>query len=153
MSSKIVIKPIEVKMSEEKGFKKLVGKRMNKKLKFMGEDVTIYKLSVAQVQEIQAEAKIQEAKQKAADLLNDSRALRIKTLREAGENDAADELASEPDDTADADGFGILRTVLRSAVEGAEDITDEDFAMFPMDELTTLSNEIMTFSGVGAKGK
>jgi hypothetical protein len=48
------------------------------------------------------------------------------------------------------EGFGILRTVLRSAVEGADVLTDEEFEMFPMDELSTLSNAIMKFSGVGA---
>lgn len=39
------------------GIKSLVGKRMNKKVKFMGEDVTITKLTVAEVLEIQESAK------------------------------------------------------------------------------------------------
>lgn len=46
-------------------------------------------------------------------------------------------------------GFDVLRTVIRSAVEGAGELTDEDFATFPMDELSKLSAEIMKFSGIG----
>jgi hypothetical protein len=38
-------------------FKDLVGKRMSKTVKFMGEDVKINKLSVAEVLDIQAKAK------------------------------------------------------------------------------------------------
>ena len=100
----------ETKMAE--GIKGLIGKKMTKKVKFMGEDVVISKLSVAEVMDIQKQAKILESDESA--------------------------------------GFGVLQTVLRSAVEGADDISDEDFQMFPMDELSKLSAEIMKFSGVGA---
>jgi hypothetical protein len=34
-------------------------------------------------------------------------------------------------------------------VEGGEDLTDEDFETFPMDELSKLSTEVMKFSGIG----
>lgn len=43
----------------------------------------------------------------------------------------------------------ILKEVIRIAVVGAADFTDEEFSEFPIGELTTLSNEIMTFSGLG----
>ena len=108
MSSSIIVKK-ENKMSE--GILGLVGKKMTKKVKFMGEDVVISKLSVAEVMEIQKQAKV------------------------IDENDAA--------------GFAVLQTVLRSAVEGADKLSDEDFQLFPMDELSKLSTEIMKFSGVG----
>ena len=43
----------------------------------------------------------------------------------------------------------ILKEVIRTAVVGAADFTDEEFSEFPIGELTTLSNEIMSFSGLG----
>lgn len=98
-------------MSE--GMKGLVGKRMTQKVDFMGEKLTIKKLSVAEVIEIQAQAKALEG------------------------NDEA--------------GFGVLRTVIKSSVEGADDLTDEDFQQFAMDDLSKLSTAIMKFSGIGGE--
>jgi hypothetical protein len=104
-----------IKMANE-GMKSLIGRKMTKVVKFMGEDVKINKLSVAEVMEIQTAAK-------------------------DAEND-------------EAKGFNILKTILRDAVEGAAEISDEDFNNFPMDELSKLSNEIMKFSGIsGEEGK
>lgn len=48
-------------------------------------------------------------------------------------------------------GLELLKMVIKQSVQGAEDLTDEDFNSFPMDELTKLSNEIMKFSGIGAE--
>lgn len=59
-------------------------------------------------------------------------------------------------DKDESKGFDVLKTVLKSAVEGAADLSDEDFNNFPMDELSKLSAEIMKFSGIGGeeqKGK
>ena len=47
-------------------------------------------------------------------------------------------------------GLNLLQGVIRASVEDAKDLTDEEFATFPMDELSKLSNEIMKFSGIGA---
>jgi hypothetical protein len=88
--------------------KHLVGKKLTKKVKFVGDEVVIKKLSVTEVM------KLQEAYNDAA---------------------AGDELV-------------LLRTVIRQAVEGAEDLTDEDLSSFPIDELANLSNEIIKFSGM-----
>lgn len=98
-------------------FKNLVGKKMSKTVKFMGEDVKISKLSVAEVMEIQ---------EKASQISGN-----------------------------DSEGFSVLKVVIRSSVEGAADISDEEFSQFPMDELSTLSTAIMKFSGIGqdASGK
>lgn len=93
------------------GIKSLVGKKMTKSVKFMGEDVKINKLSVAEVMDIQEKAK-----------------------------------SLEQDDAA---GFDVLKTVIKAAVEGGADLTDQDFENFPMDELSKLSAEIMKFSGIG----
>lgn len=93
------------------GIKGLVGKKMTKSVKFMGEDVKINKLSVAEVMDIQEKAK-----------------------------------SLEQDDAA---GFDVLKTVIKAAVDGGADLTDQDFENFPMDELSKLSAEIMKFSGIG----
>ena len=92
------------------GMKSLVGRKMTKKVKFMGEDVEISKLSVSEVMDIQEKAK-----------------------------------AIEKDES---EGFNVLKAVIRSAVAGSDDLSDEDFKQFPLDELSKLSNEIMKFSGI-----
>ena len=52
-------------------------------------------------------------------------------------------------DKDESEGFNILKTVIRASVDGAKDLSDEDFSNFPLDELSKLSNEIMKFSGIG----
>ena len=90
--------------------KNLVGKSVTKKVKFMGEDIVIRKLSVAQVLSIQEKAK----------------------------------------ETAEADNaLDVLQLILSLSVEGADELSAEDFASFPMDELNRLSQEVMKHSGVG----
>ena len=95
------------------GIKGLIGKKMTKTFKFMGEDVKISKLSVAEVMDIQAKAK-----------------------------------QSENDDSA---GLEVLKVVICASVEGAKELSDDDFKHFPMDELSKLSSEIIKFSGIGSE--
>jgi len=45
-------------------------------------------------------------------------------------------------------GFELLKKVIKLSVEKADELSDEDFNNFPMDELSKLSNEIMKFSGI-----
>lgn len=98
------------------GLKGLIGKKMTKTVKFMGEDVKISKLTVAEVLDIQQKAK---------------------------------ELEAE-----NGNGLEVLKTVIKAAVEEAHELADEDFASFPMDELSSLSNQILKFSGMaGEQGK
>lgn len=109
----IAPQPKEVKMSV---IKSLVGKSVSKNVKFMGVDVSISKLSVSQVMEIQEKAK-----------------------------EGADQ---------DNSALAVLQLIVSQAVDGASELTTEDFMSFPMDELSKLSNEIMKFSGVtGDQGK
>jgi hypothetical protein len=54
----------------------------------------------------------------------------------------------EQDESA---GLDVLKSVITAAVEGAKDLTDEDFRGFPMDELSKLSAAIMKFSGIGGE--
>lgn len=127
MTSHITIpKPAteQQKMSDVKatGMKGMVGRRMTKKVKFMGDDLEISKLSVAEVMDIQANAKALE-------------------LAAADENS---------DNNGEENGLNLLQGVIKASVESAKDLTDEEFSTFPMDELSKLSNEIMKFSGIGA---
>lgn len=110
MTSKLIIPKISKANKMADGIKGLVGKKMTKTVKFIGEDVKITKLSVAEVMEIQSKAK---------------------TL--------------EGDESS---GLELLKKVIRLAVEGAADLSDQDFESFPMDELSKLSAEIMKFSGI-----
>ena len=48
--------------------------------------------------------------------------------------------------------IGLMRDVLRMAVVGAEEMTDEEFDGFPLGELTTLSEKVMQTSGVSEVG-
>jgi len=93
------------------GIMALLGKRMSKRVKFLDQDITIFKLTVAEVKDIQEKAKLLE--------------------------------------TDDEAGLDILRTVIRSAVEGGSALEDDHFEAWPMDELSKLSNAIMKFSGIG----
>jgi len=91
--------------------KHLVGKKISKKVDFMGDKVEIKKLTVNEVLKIQ----------------------------EATKN------------TSEEDQINTLRVILRSAVVGADELSDEDIATFPLEELTSLSAEIVKYSGmVGA---
>lgn len=49
-------------------------------------------------------------------------------------------------------GFEVIKVVIRAAVPSANDLSDEEFNSFPLDELSNLSNEIMKFSGIGPQG-
>ena len=89
----------------------MVGKRMTKKIKFMGQEIEISKLSVSQVMEIQ-------------------------NMAQKAEND-------------EDEGFNVLKTVIRFAVADAETLTDEDFESFPLSDISSLSEQIMKFSGIG----
>jgi hypothetical protein len=90
--------------------KKLVGKSMTKKVKFIGEDVVIKKLSVAQVLELQEKFK-----------------------------------GSDNEDNS----MEILKTVIRQSAEDGDQLSDQEFSEFPIEELSNLSAEILKFSGLG----
>jgi len=47
-------------------------------------------------------------------------------------------------------GYEVLKMVIKFSADGGSELTDDDFDGFAMDELSTLSGEIMKFSGVGA---
>lgn len=92
-------------------FKELTTKRVTKKVKFMGGDVEISKLSVAQVKEIQELAK--------------------------GINP----------ETGDG-GLDMLVTVIKASVPEAAEMDSSEFESIAFDELSTLANAIMDYSGM-----
>jgi hypothetical protein len=95
------------------GIKALVGRKRSKNIKFLDADITITKLTVAEVKQIQEAAK---------------------PLEKDEENDDA--------------GLNILRTVIKSAVVGGDQLVDADFEAWPIDDLRELSKAIMEFSGI-----
>jgi len=50
------------------------------------------------------------------------------------------------------DDVALIRDVIRLAVIGADEITDEEFNDFPIGELTNLSSGIMSIAGLGEVG-
>ena len=98
--------------------KALVGKRISKTVKFMGEELTINKLTVNQVMSVQAKIKESETTEK--DL-----------------------------DAETIEGFQLIKFIIKASVDDAAELTNEDFNSFPVDELTSLSNKIMEYSGMG----
>jgi len=54
--------------------------------------------------------------------------------------------ASNEDESAQ---LRLLCDIIKIAVVGAEELTDEDFDTFPITELTVLSEHIMRLSGLG----
>ncbi len=100
------------KMSVMKG---LVGRKISKTVKFMGQDLKINKLMVSEVIDIRSQA------------------------AKVNEDDSSDR------------GLDLIKTVIKLSVEDAEDLSDEDFANLPIDDLTKLSEEIMNYSGLGTK--
>lgn len=46
------------------------------------------------------------------------------------------------------DQITLLRDVIRISVIGASEVTDEDFNTFPVSELSELTEEILSFSGM-----
>lgn len=100
--------------------KNLVGKRVEKAVPFVGDEVTIRKLSVSEVMEVQ------------------------KLVAEFGGNDK---------DGNPKDPMALVRGVVRLGVTGADELTDEDFDTFPIDELNSLVSDVLSFSGIGEDNK
>jgi len=46
-------------------------------------------------------------------------------------------------------GLNLLKEILRIAVVGAAEISDQDFSTFPLSELNDLSEKVLSFSGIG----
>lgn len=51
-------------------------------------------------------------------------------------------------DAPDEGGMELLKLVIRLSVEGGADITDDDFNVCPMDDMSKLSDDILAYSGM-----
>lgn len=49
--------------------------------------------------------------------------------------------------------IGLLRDIIKVAVLGADELSDEDFDTFPIEELNKLSNKVMELSGLGGNSE
>lgn len=128
--------------------KTLAGKRVTKKALFLGEEIIIKKLSIADVELIQTTAKaIEDANNEYLEALKQYEL----DLAKAKADDT--ELPVRPEEPEQQDTFAVLKTIIRSATEDGESLTDDDFQNFALDDLTKLSEEIMNFSGVGEKAR
>jgi hypothetical protein len=83
---------------------------------------------------------------KTVKFLNEDVQVRKLTVSEVKE---IQELAKTVEGQEDNDGLDILQKVISLSVVGGEELTADDFAAWPMDELSTLSNTIMKYSGFG----
>ena len=60
------------------------------------------------------------------------------------------EVITKVGDSEDAKAqIGLLRDIIKVAVIGADELSDEDFDTFPIEELNKLSNKVMELSGLG----
>jgi hypothetical protein len=101
----------------------LLGRKVSKTVPFLGAHITINKLTVAEVKDVQDAAKLADDAVKAA--------------------------IANPDEDADIDQLGVLRAIVRAAVDGGQDLTDENFLEWPIEDISKLAKEIMKYSGIG----
>lgn len=50
---------------------------------------------------------------------------------------------------SEEDQISLLRDVIRLAVVGADEVTDDEFNTFPIGELSDVTDNILKFSGIG----
>jgi hypothetical protein len=55
--------------------------------------------------------------------------------------------AIKKEESADA-GLSVQRTIIKMAVIGAEDLTDEELDSFPLDDIVSLAQKVLELAGV-----
>ena len=101
-------------------FKTLVGRRATKKFSFLGTDVEVNKLSINQVNAIQEQ---------------------VAALPKIVEGEDASEASRAH--------LKLMISVIKLAVVGADEVSDEDFMNFPLSDLQKLSDDVLRHSGLG----
>lgn len=101
-------------------FKSLVGRRATKKFQFLGTDVEVNKLSINQVNEIQD---------------------KVASLPKIVEGESTSEASRAH--------LQLMISVIKLAVVGADEVTDEEFMNFPLSDLQKLSDDVLRHSGLG----
>jgi hypothetical protein len=79
--------------------------------------------------------------------------LKFKKLSVAQVLEIQEKSRANADSQDEAAGMDLLQYVITCAVEGASELTKEEFQSFPVDELSNLSNAILVFSGLGNESK
>jgi hypothetical protein len=79
------------------------------------------------------------------------RKLTVREVRQVQELVTAN-LKSKKGKTDEESGLALMRGILRIAVIGADEMTDEDFDSFPLVELNELSSQVLRISGIGDQG-
>jgi len=83
---------------------------------------------------------------KTATFMGEEVEIRKMTLNEVFEiQDVAKKLSKSKDEKEQ---LNLLKTVLRKAVVGADQLTDDEFNTFPLGELNNLSDTVLEFSGM-----
>jgi hypothetical protein len=80
------------------------------------------------------------------DFMGDS--VEVKKLTVSEVFDIQDLIKRSQDKKDKYDDVALIKDVIRLAVIGAEEITDEEFNDFPIGELTTLSSNVMSIAGL-----
>lgn len=83
---------------------------------------------------------------KKVDFLNQE--VEIRQLTVKGVKDLQEAMEKNKDDVS---GLKTLSAIFKSTVVGAQDMKDKDFENFPIQALTQLSNDILSYNGLGAK--
>jgi hypothetical protein len=113
---------IMVMPSTENKIRRILGKRVSKEVDFMGEKLSIHKLSVNQILEIQTLVKDNE----------------VKSKTDVG--------------LSERDSFKTVQRVLSLGCPEFAELNDEEFDSLPLDDLNKLSEAILEFSGMSNKG-
>lgn len=74
----------------------------------------------------------------------------VKKLTVAQVKDFQSQLESIKEKDSAESGLDIQRTIIRMAVVGAEDLTNEELDSFPLDEIVNLAQRILELAGVRA---
>lgn len=105
--------------------KELLQKRITKEVDFMGEKVSIQKLTINEIIRLQDSEETQAAESLTTVDAKDSKGVKA--------------------------GIKVTTTVIRAGWAAAIDWTDNELYDLPFEELLKLANEIMIFSGVASK--
>jgi hypothetical protein len=119
-------------LNNDSGILGFIGKRMSKSITFLDGKLTIFKLTVAEVDTIQG------------------------LLKAAAERAKANEasLAADPSFVAEEENpYELVHTIVSYGVENGASLTLEALKTLPLEEVSKLSEMILEFSGVKDKEK
>ena len=78
----------------------------------------------------------------------DTETVEVRKLTVAQVRDFQKLMGENPEEAGDEKGLELQRYVIRTAVVGADELTDEEMDSFPLDDLSRLVNSILELAGV-----